>query len=391
MPHWERNAQLALIAAGIGRIGPDTVELSNATGMELHKLRKMYWEYFVSRNLKIQAFPNIEKLGLKRALAIVEVDSDCAARFFELFQHAGNMLYVTSISETTVPFTYLIYFTLPSTAEEMIKSVFSRLLKHFNPRQTSWHSFTRYRRVPMNLDYFDFEHSTWNNHPYGLRFPDFDIPEVMSEHIEDANHFDKLDLSIVDHMQNDASVSANQISRDLAGIMRGRIVMPGKHEHNQLSKVVRYHKARHVLERGLVNGYSLDWTRAAVNTHGSWGPTTQYATINLITDRLSSLDLNNIKAVTSEVPFIWAEASSKDQYFARFHVPFSGVEAIRVKLSMVAARVGSSLIELSGRRAVLGLNTSGYDAETGWVFDEASVISSIREKLLDISVPSALL
>lgn len=383
-----KNSQLALLASSLCNIGPDTVLLSKNTRMPLNKLRMKYWEYFVSRNLKVQALPNMEKLQLRRVLVIMEVGPGCHPKFFDVMQHIGGILYMTSFSETTIPFVYVAYFTLPSAAEAKIKNCFSRILDRFNVRKASWNSFTWYRRVPMNVCYFDFENSTWGDLPIRVQLPDMKPDEDADEWDDSSNRFDSLDLSIVKHLEFDAAMSANQISRSVTSKFEYAKICDNKRD--KLSKVVCYHKANHVIRRKLINGYSIDWTRAAVNTNDIWRPITQYVTISIIIDKLTRDELDTVTFTTSTIPFLWAEASGDGKYFARFHVPCYKVEDIRIKLTTLADS-DSLLIELGGRRAVFGLNTSCYDNDAGWMFDEMSVASVIREKTLDACIPSALL
>ena len=182
-------------------------------------------------------------------------------------------------------------------------------------------------------------------------------------------------------------MSANQISRSLAS---GLAHKTGNTGRDRLGKVVCYHKARHVLRRGLVNGYSIDWTRAARVTNGVWQPITRYVNINVVTDRLARGELGAMASTASAVPFLWSEASGAGKYFARFHVPCCKAEGVRTKLTELSS-VDNTLIELNGRSVTFGLNTSFYDDNAGWAFDEVPVASAIKERMLDAYVPPALL
>ena len=159
------------------------------------------------------------------------------------------------------------------------------------------------RNVPMWAEHFNFETGTWEFDWTSKRVN----PNAHEVPAMERSRYDSIDLAIIAQLQLDANSSVKQ--------------MASKSGVNY--KTLWYHYRTHVLARGLIAGYIINWTgnRYDAKAEKILTKKHRYLFVNLIANGLSAGERAGLMEKVNRTPFVLLEGSSTKAYFAQMAFP----------------------------------------------------------------------
>jgi DNA-binding Lrp family transcriptional regulator len=223
----------------------------------------------------------------------------------------------------------------------------------------------------MRTEFFDFERGAW----------DFDWGKLATIH--DGNdemrpqgkvEFDRLDLEILKQLQLDASTTFTKIA------VKARSTM----------KNAQYHYWKHVVERGLIRNYRVNWlgTRYDYNREVAMHRMHRHLLLNLIASGLTENERLEARAALNQFPCLWAEAGGEGFCYAEIAFPSDAAAEGYAALARVLHGIKRKYaLYVADHTNGIGftLNPKLYDpAEDVWQFRSQELLPRFEDLALKI-------
>ena len=367
----DTNTKTAQLVRLMTEIGPDIPEISRRLGQFKESVRYRYKAKLLDRGFAIQAIVDHEKLGLKRMVALIDFAPQFTAYGESILTAMNELAYVVAFHQTLPDGSFLVNASVP---EEYMRDFgeFMRVLAEKGLFVLRWIStFDWFRNVPMRPDSYDFDTGMW----------DYDWSGAGAVKANDAAYapsergeFDRTDLLLCKEFQTDATRTLVEIASKL-----------------QINyKKLAWHYNTHVLNKGLVKGYRLNWmgTRYDVRTEKALHRQHRYVLFSVMAKNLDYLRRAELMSRIDGLPFIWAEASGPTDYYAELFLPVDTVnEGLQFLQTALAPGKGDLWYSVLDQSKALSFTFSYqlYDSlKKGWTFDKVSLLAKFEKLLLEI-------
>jgi DNA-binding Lrp family transcriptional regulator len=298
-PNQEKMVQMVKL---ITQRGPRIDQVSRV--IDVYKETVRYWyRNMLKDGFTVQASRNHEKLGLKRVVMIIEVGEIFETNADALMYALGDQCYVVSFAKTLPDGFYLVNSSVPteclnSWSEFMLSLKEMGVFKSVTSIVLDW-----VRNVPMKAEMYDFRERKW----------DFDWSKRMANpastdyEVARRERYDSVDLGIIEQLQLDANVQITDIAKKL--------------EMNQ--KTLAYHYENHVVRRGLIKGYIVNWigTRYDYKAEKPVHRKHRYTPVEVFADNLDQTERVELMKSVGQLPYAWLEGSGQRSYYAKIVFP----------------------------------------------------------------------
>ena len=282
--------------------GPRINQIAREIGVYKETVR--YWyANMLKDGFTVQASRSHEKLGLKRVIMVVEVGEIFHTYADALMYALGDLCYVVSFAKTLPDGFYLVNASVPteclnSWSDFMLSLKLMGVFRSVTSIVLDW-----VRNVPMKAEMYDFRERRW----------DFDWSKRMTNptstdfEVAERETYDSIDLGIIEQLQLDGNIQVTEIANRL--------------KVNQ--KTVAYHYEAHVLRKGLISGYIVNWTGTGYDRVAEKPVHRRhsYMWVDLMANGLSNDEKIRLMGLLNQTPFIWLQGCGSTTYFARMAFP----------------------------------------------------------------------
>ncbi|MDE1854148.1 MAG: Lrp/AsnC family transcriptional regulator [Thaumarchaeota archaeon] len=352
-----RTAQLVQL---LTELGPDIPEISRRLGQFKESVRYRYKQKILGEGFAIQAAVNHEGLGLKRVVLLAKFSAPYEAYGETILTAMNELCYVVSFERTLPEGEFLVNASVPSEFLHDFTSFISALHDRGLFSRVEVYSFDSMRNVPMRAEFFDFDEGIW----------DFDFSS--STKFEPAAYvaskkarFDYVDLLLLKELQVDATRSLTEIA---AGLKLNY-------------KMLAWHFSEHVLRRGLIKGYTVNWmgTRYESKIEKALHRRHRYVRVDLLARCRDEPERMGLMSKSNMLPFLWAEAYGSD-YYAQFAFPVDFVneamQYLRQAFHDLDGRGGFRFLDQTDALAFT-ISYKLFDAEEKrWTFDSSKLLAN---------------
>ena len=159
------------------------------------------------------------------------------------------------------------------------------------------------RNVPMKAEVYDFGERRW----------DFDWskrtvnPASTGFEAAPREGFDSTDLGIIEQLQVDANIQLTEMAKKL------------KMNH----KTLAYHYEAHVLRKGLLKGYMVNWlgTKYDYEAEKAVHRKHRYTPVEIFADNLDQGESVELMKGVGQLAYAWLEGSGQRSYYAKIVFP----------------------------------------------------------------------
>jgi DNA-binding Lrp family transcriptional regulator len=293
---------MAVMVQLITESGLKINQISRTIGVYKETVR--YWYRNLLKNgFTVQTAPNYEKLGMKRVVMIVELGESFESYADALMYALGDLCYVVSFAKTLPEGFYTVNASVPveclnSWTDFMVSLKETGVFKSMTSIVLDW-----VRNVPMKAEMYDFRERRW----------DFDWSKKtagpLTTDFEAAarEEFDSTDLAIIDQLQPDADIQLTEMAKNLK-------INP---------KTLAWHYRTHVLRRGLLKGYIVNWIGTGYD-HETEKPVHRkhrYTPIEIFADGLDQAERVELMRSVGQLPYAWLEGCGQRSYYAKIVFP----------------------------------------------------------------------
>lgn len=368
----DTNTKIAEFVRYIATVGPNVPEIARRMGE--HKETVRYWhKKLLKAGLIVQASVNFEKLGLVRVVAVADFSQEYKRYADIILTTMGELCYVQSFVKTLPDQYYIINGTVPL---EHVNSWIDFMTELKKANLFSSIDFTRYeqaRNVPMMSDRYDFSSGRWE---FEWNAPLKVYPDVIEESGPTRPpQFDDMDLEIIKRLQRDANRSLAEIQKEIGNVNY---------------KTLNFHHRAHVLGRRLLKGYRVNWMgntydvvsdRAIYRRH-------RYQPVDVIARELSDSEKAELRGKFNALPFLWWEATGRDNYYAQLAFPTETFPEAMLFLASALAPIRERarwFLADQAHSLWFRVEPNLYDrAKKTWSFDEAELLGTFERLLLEI-------
>ncbi len=280
----------------ISEIGPRVPEISRRLGR--HKETVRYWyKELMKAGFTVQASPNLEALGLRRIVMIVDFADEFKPHAEAVLAAMHDSCYLHSYAKTLPEGNYIINASVPkqyvSPWMELMRTLRENGLFSF----VETFAFEWTREIPMRSESYDFEAGRWD-FDWSKRKEQHEVSQPTEPRPEET--FDKLDLALTEQLEVDATSSFTEIQKDL----------------KENYKTLNWHYRNHVARRALIKGYRINWAGTYYDRESDHAMHRKhrYAWIELIVRDVSETEKLDLMSKVSELPFAWLESGGKDYH-----------------------------------------------------------------------------
>ncbi|MDG6919854.1 MAG: AsnC family protein [Nitrososphaerota archaeon] len=299
----DTSARTAELVSMISEIGPDIPEIARRLDQFKESVRYRYKEKVLSKGFAVHALPNHEKLGLRRVMLLLDFNSLYATYANSILTAMNELCYVVYFEKRMFQGDFIVEASVPSEHVGEFRDLMTKLQEKGLFTSLQVYEFDWFRAVPMRAESYDFDTGRWDfDWSAGLKLTG-DAGYQYSSRVK----FDKDDLLILKELQTDATRSFVDIATKL------------KENYKKLS----WHYKTHVIERGLINGYSLRWMGTSYSTilERALHRKHRYQHLALLGTHLTEMERIQLMAKSNGVPFLWNEMGGKNEYCAHFYFP----------------------------------------------------------------------
>ncbi|MGH9919139.1 MAG: hypothetical protein ACRD6W_09765, partial [Nitrososphaerales archaeon] len=232
----------------------------------------------------------------------------------------------------------------------------------------------RMRHSRMWVELFDFKREGWDF--------DWDLSRNRAVNVDDMAttseraKFDKLDLWIMEKLQKDPERDLTELSAELKV---------------NLATLYR-HWRKHVLERGLFNGWRINWLGTVKDMKTGQIPVRRSgASINTLVKELTPVEAMNLRAQLHAIPYLWSEQIGENGDFnAETMMPVhSLMEAFEFLGKVIAPLQGKARVLITDQSSAITYNyvyPRLFDQEScNWVWKGDLVLQGIEQLVADNS------
>jgi DNA-binding Lrp family transcriptional regulator len=298
-PNHEKMAEMVKL---IAQRGPRINEIATVIGV--HKETVRYWyRNMLKCGFTVHAARNQEKLGMKRVVMIVELGETFDSYADSLMYALGDLCYVVSFAKTLPDGFYSVNASVPtecldSWTDFILSLKEMGVFKSITSIVLDW-----VRNPPMKAEMYDFHEGRWN----------FDwndhvaTPEARNYEVAERERFDLIDLGIIEQLQLDANTQL--------------IDMQEKLKTNR--KTLSYHYHGHVLRRGLIKGYMVNWigTRYDYKAEKPIHRKHRYTPVEIFASELNQAERVELIRKVGQLPYTWLEGAGRRSYYAKVVFP----------------------------------------------------------------------
>jgi len=242
-PH--SNDEFIELLDALKRYGPRNLSLiSLLTGIPRETVRYKVKKQLRELGFTIQMVPNVYRMGLTRLYARLTFSSAGLKIANELLYQLGLNSYLSYYGKIAFSNEYLVLINPPDRWAGMFSEYLSMLedkevIKEYEVQEISE---VGYPHVTYRL--FDFESGGWRISELREYHDEGVVVTQKASKEESANYLvDRLDLAVIEQLQADAFSPLTRVS---SMVGRG-------------PRLVRYHFQEHIVRKGLIAGYVLNW------------------------------------------------------------------------------------------------------------------------------------
>lgn len=300
--HEPNHEKLAVMVQVITESGLNINQISRTIGVYKETVR--YWyRNLLKDGFTVQTAPNYEKLGMKRVVMIVELGDLFESYADALMCALGDLCYVVSFAKTLPDGFYTVNASVPveclnSWTDFMISLKETGVFKSMTSIVLDW-----VRNLPMKAEMYDFRERRWD-FDWSKRT---DNPLSTDFQAVDREEFDSTDLGIIDQLQLDANIQLTEMAKSLK-------VNP---------KTLAWHYRTHVLGRGLLKGYIMNWIGTGYD-HETERPVHRkhrYTPVEIFADGLEKDERVELMRSVEQLPYAWLEGCGQRSYYAKIVFP----------------------------------------------------------------------
>ncbi len=268
--------------------GPNINEI--AKRMKVHKETARYWyrEKLVAKGYVVHAVVDYRRLGLKRMLVIGRLSEEYRSKADRLVLGVDGHSYIANYFRAMPEDLIVITASVPEEHASDYAAVMNDLKNRLNlfteveVLESDW-----FYAVPMRAKFYNFENDRWEFEWDAIRKESIDYSFTRRTRAK----LDKDDLAIMEKVQTDADVSLAEIAKILGFSYK---------------KVLRHHK--HLLDRGVIQGYKVWWTRTQYNEKlgKSAKKTHRYLIVKVVVKDLAPPERDRLVNDLLRFPFLWS-------------------------------------------------------------------------------------
>ncbi len=349
------KTQMPEFVNAISQLGPNINMVSKSLGIFKETGRYWYKNKLLAKGFAVQAAVAYERLGLKYVVMVVDFEDDFEAYAKPILWAMSELCYVRYYNRTLPGGDYIVHAVVPQERVAEFTSLFGKLrdmaiFKSVKVHVADWH-----RNIPMRTEFFDFERRAW----------DFDWGKLAVKYRESDDmkpqgkaDFDRLDLEILKQLQLDASTTLTKIAIKAGATMKN----------------TQYHYWKHVVGRGLIRNYRVNWlgTRYDYNREKGMHRMHRQLLLNFLATELTENEKLEVMAGLNQFPCLWAEAAGEGFYYAEFAFPSEaaaeGYAALAKTLHRVKRKYSLYIADYADATGFT-INPQLYDtADNAWQF-----------------------
>ena len=368
--------KMARIVKLITKLGPDINLIARMTGTYKETLRYWYRGKIIATGMAVQAVPNEAVLGFKRVAVRVRVSEMFLPHIRQTFFAMNDLSYAAAFELTVPDEHYVLHATIPERFIDDYKGFILKLKELGVFETVEFYDFDWFRRVPMRADHYDFDAGRWD---YDWQNPVEIEKEEMEARPAADTKFEKTDLLLLKELQLDADRPLTEINRAILAKNNVKINY----------KTLQWHYRHHLVDGGLINGYSIRWMGTRYNPVAEKVEHRQhkYLVVDLIVKDVTRNEVLELTGKMHQTPFLWSEMAGKD---------YLGQSAFPIEATMDALQYLRGVMHPYGNRAsfyVVDQKSSGQfvvpynlwdDAEKEWTFAKEDILPRFENLVLKI-------
>lgn len=361
-----RNDDLVEMTRQLMEVGPEIGEIARRVGVFRETLRYRFQRYFVQRGLLVQANPYYAKLGLRRLLIVAKLSQSLEARASTVMPILGERCYLARVTETTFEGLSLMHVAVPSDLLRDCVRFYEGLRQAGIFTEMEVLGFGDGRSVPMRPEYYDFSNGSWE---YDWRTDASKAPPVQGR-AAPPEKYDSNDLRILNELDADADQTMLEVSRRL----------------DMSHRTALYHYRKHVLDRGLIRGYRIQWQVTRRGERQS--KRRPYLDVALLIRGTGGLKAAKDLARLGQLPFLCFEAFDPN-YYAEFFVPSAAYMDLLKLIREVSVGIGAKpqvFILDQAKSLKFGIPCDLYDEERKrWRLDTPGAVARLESLKVNAS------
>jgi len=351
------KAEIREMARLIAHMGPNIDEVSRIIGAHNETMRYRYRQ-LLERGFTIQASCNYESLGMKRVVAVLELNDFFRDNADTMFYLMHELAFVVGYAKIKRDGLYVLSASVPQESLNSWTDLMLRL-KDGVVRSIETVTLDQVHNPPMKVECFDFDTGRWR-----LDLRARPGPSAVVEETVRRQRYDTTDLKIVSQLQIDANASLAEMCKNV-----------GMSNY----KTFTWHFREHVLRRRLIKGYRLNWM--GMTSGRKTSGLRRYSWIDVIARNLSESERIELAGALNRTPFIWTEGFGTRTYYCRMVLPVEYGPRLKRLLegAISPVRDRARWLQMDPRHAMhFSLHVQNYDERTGaWRFDKEQILQSL--------------
>lgn len=372
-------ARESKILSLILKFGLDFEAISRRSGIPVETVRYLYKERILKKRLRVERTVVRERLGLSHIQFIVEPEPRLEPLLYnrKTLSSLWEDVYISSAYRMIPETLFFLDHLAPTDLHSKLTDFYRRLEEMGALKVRGAYRCAHPVHPRMRIEEFDWELPGW----------DFDwspatvrpAPVIDTESYARVR-FDRDDLSILKAVQYNYDQPITEIA--------------AKNHLNQNS--ASWHFRKHVLERGLLGEYRINWLGTArpdreMNSGVSPQTHQSFAATSFIARDLSPAEMMGVRARIRAIPYLWSERVGEADYYAEALIPLrSIVDALGFFSEILRPLEGRARIFMTDQAGSVNftLYPHLFDEESGeWMYKGDYVIEEVR-KALSGSAPS---
>jgi DNA-binding Lrp family transcriptional regulator len=350
----------ARIVKAIGAAGPRNVaKISRMTGAHPETIRYKIKKRFGRLGFRFHAEVDFSKIGLRLHWATMDFSKGYYPVAPQILRDLNQVGYLTYFAKLVPQGNYVALFALPDNTTEQYREFLSGLARKGILNTFTLDEVLVNRHKVMDPRFFNFRSGRWEIEweKVAEQAPT-PLPQGNKPHAED---FDYYDLLVIKELQKDSL-------QHLTGIAKKLKV----HQ-----KTLEYHYRTHVQKWKLVPSYTTRWTQDTTRSL-----IRSVAGTILTFHDLSRLELTEIQAAVSKIPFLWSEDLLQGgEYITYLYAPVTDLTNVMSYINGVVPNLSSNVDVGFVKPFEATLFTIPYNMYQGdrWRFDIRQMENALRK------------